>query len=180
VGNPPFIGGRRIRENLGDSYRDALYSLYQGSSGNADYCAFFFLRGFQGLRKNGCFGLIATNTISEGDTRRTGLENIVNNGGQIIFALNDLPWPGSANVIVSVIHVYKGNYYSLRCIDGIPVNTINSLLSSDDAIQNPFSLMKNRNFSYQGSVVVGMGFVLSPEEAKSIIALDEFKPNTNT
>ena len=70
VGNPPFIGGRRIRETLGDDYREALYRLYPGSSGNADYCAFFFLRAFAHLRRGGTLGLIATNTIAQGDTRR--------------------------------------------------------------------------------------------------------------
>ncbi len=58
IGNPPFVGGRRIRETLGDAYREALYRLYPGSSGNADYCAFFFLRAFQHLRHGGALGLL--------------------------------------------------------------------------------------------------------------------------
>ena len=89
VGNPPFIGGRRIRETLGDDYREALYRLYPGSSGNADYCAFFFLRAFAHLRPGGTLGLIATNTIAQGDTRLTGLDKIVAEGGTIYNATNN-------------------------------------------------------------------------------------------
>jgi hypothetical protein len=77
VGNPPFIGGKRIRETLGDCYRQVLYKLYPASSGNADYCTFFFLQGHAKLRKGGTLGLIATNTIAQGDTREAGLEKIV-------------------------------------------------------------------------------------------------------
>src|SRR5690606_13600261 len=70
IGNPPFIGGRRIRESLGDRYRDYLYVQYPGSSGNADLSALFYLRAFQNLTEGGTSGLIATNTIAQGDTRQ--------------------------------------------------------------------------------------------------------------
>ncbi len=54
------------------------------------------------------FGLIATNTIGQGDTRSTGLRWICNHGGTIYAARKRLKWPGEAAVVVSVIHVHKG------------------------------------------------------------------------
>jgi hypothetical protein len=76
VGNPPFIGGRRVREVLGDNYRKYLNQAFEESSGNADLSAFFFLRGYHNLQDRGTLGLIATNTIAQGDTRETGLARL--------------------------------------------------------------------------------------------------------
>lgn len=89
LGNPPFMGGRRVREALGDSYRDVLYALYRDASGNADYCAFFFLKAFDSLNTPGTLGLLATNTIAQGDTRATGLDQIISKQGIIYRAFNN-------------------------------------------------------------------------------------------
>lgn len=56
VGNPPFVGGKRIRETLGDNYRAVLYDLFPGSQGGADLSAFFFLRSFNHLCVQGKLG----------------------------------------------------------------------------------------------------------------------------
>jgi hypothetical protein len=107
VGNPPFIGGRKIRENLGDHYRVFLDENFAGSSGNADYSAFFFLQGFMRLRKKGTIGLIATNTISQGDTRETGLDKIITQNGFIYRANINTPWPGVAAVSVNIVYISR-------------------------------------------------------------------------
>jgi hypothetical protein len=62
VGNPPFLGGKRISSEFGNSYRDWLPTMHKGSHGNADLVAHFFRRAFRLLRNDGRFGLIATNT----------------------------------------------------------------------------------------------------------------------
>jgi hypothetical protein len=67
--------------------------------------AHFFRRAFNLLRQGGAFGLIATNTIGQGDTRSTGLRWICNHGGVIYAATRRKKWPGQAAVIVSVVHV---------------------------------------------------------------------------
>ncbi|MCB9643725.1 MAG: N-6 DNA methylase [Myxococcales bacterium] len=93
VGNPPFLGGRRTTTVLGERYRDWL-ALVPESSSNGDLCSFFFRRAFELIRHNGCFGLIATNTIAQGDTRTTGLRWICVNGGTIYEAQRRFKWPG--------------------------------------------------------------------------------------
>ena len=172
VGNPPFIGGRRIRETLGDDYREALYRLYPGSSGNADYCVFFFLRGFVHLRKDGTLGLIATNTIAQGDTRQTGLDRIVGDGGTIYNATNDQPWPGQAAVVVDIVHITKGKAQPLFVLDNRPAQHISCFLDSRKVIGAPHQLAENKDKSHMGSNVVGIGFAMSPQEAQDLIRRD--------
>ncbi len=62
---------------------DWLKEIHPESHGNADLVAHFYRRSFDLLRKGGTFGLIATNTIAQGDTRSTGLRWISKNGGEI-------------------------------------------------------------------------------------------------
>jgi hypothetical protein len=172
VGNPPFIGGRRVRETLGDRYRELLYALYSGSSGNADYCAFFFLRGFGRLQRGGTLGLIATNTIAQGDTRQTGLEKIVKEDGMIYNATNNQLWPGQAAVSVNVVHIVKGKIAPPFTLDAKSVQHISSSLDSRKVVGDPYSLAVNRAKSFIGYFVNGMGFVLSPKEAQTLIEKD--------
>ena len=75
VGNPPFITGQKITGLLGRPYREFMVAaVANGQRGSADYCAYFFLRARVLLRPRGCLGLLATNTIAQGDTREVGLD----------------------------------------------------------------------------------------------------------
>ena len=81
VGNPPFHGGKKISGALGGKYRDFLVDwLAGGARGNADLVAYFYLRASLLLDPSGGFGLIATNTIAQGDTREVGLDQLVADG----------------------------------------------------------------------------------------------------
>ncbi len=93
IGNPPFAGKNTIaeRRRTGSSMR--LKALHPGAHGNADLVAHFFRRAFGLLRNGGCFGLIATNTIRQGDTRESGLRPILSGDGTIIAARRRLTWP---------------------------------------------------------------------------------------
>jgi hypothetical protein len=87
------------------------------SIGNSDIVAHFFRRAFTLLRKYGASGLIATNTIAQGDTRSTGLRFICENGGTIYNAQKRVKWSGLAAVVVSVVNVFKGNYEGNKTLD---------------------------------------------------------------
>ena len=80
VGNPPFAGKNTISDGNGPLYIPWLQHLHEGAHGNADLVAHFFRRAFGMLREGGAFGLIATNTIGQGDTRATGLAAILRRG----------------------------------------------------------------------------------------------------
>jgi hypothetical protein len=173
IGNPPFIGGRRIRGSLGGTFLDWLTkSLFPGSSANSDICAFFFRRAFGLLQSDGVFGLLATNTIAQGDTRDVGLAPIVREGGTILRAIKSQRWPGTASVVVSQVWVRKGGWNDVVLLDEKPVSSITSSLTvPGEIIGKPHSLIANDGISFQGSIVLGMGFVLSDDEAKRLLSL---------
>jgi N-6 DNA Methylase len=105
--NQPFAGKNTIISGHPEGYVEWLKETYSESHGNSDLVAFFFRRSFDLLRANGTMGLIATNTIAQGDTRSTGLRFICNNGGLIYNATRRYKWPGLAAVVVSLVHIMK-------------------------------------------------------------------------
>ena len=107
VGNPPFAGKNTAINSNPDGYMDWLKEIHPESHGNSDLVAHFFRRAFNIIRQGGTLGLIATNTIAQGDTRASGLRFICNNGGMIYNATRRYKWPGLAAVVVSVIHIWK-------------------------------------------------------------------------
>jgi N-6 DNA Methylase len=107
AGNPPFAGKNTLINANPEGYLPWLQEIHPESHGNADLVAHFFRRGFDLLRTGGTLGLIATNTIAQGDTRSTGLRFICNNGGIIYNATRRYKWPGLAAVVVSVVHIMK-------------------------------------------------------------------------
>ena len=171
VGNPPFMGGRHILAANGMGYRQYLMSHIAFVNGAADFVAYFFLRGFGLLQGNAVMNLIACNTISEGDTRQVGLERVVSNGGEIICAHPNMPWPGDAAVAISPVAIYKGLWTGPRALGEKTVEKISPFLTDQDDC-SPEVLSQNANQSFQGSLVLGMGFTLTQEEADALICKD--------
>ena len=143
VGNPPFLGGKRISTVLGNRFRDWLVALHPEANSNADLVAHFFRRVFELLREGGALGLVSTNTISQGDTRATGLRWICKNGGVIHSARRRLKWPGDAAVVVSVIHIVKRAYKGSITLDGHAVSMITAFLFHSGGNDDPVRLKAN-------------------------------------
>jgi len=168
VGNPPFLGGRRITTVLGYPYNQFLSVLHPPANRNMDLAAHFFRRAFALLRDGGCFGLLATNTIAEGDSRQGGLEWMTANGAVIYGAYTNEPWPGKAAVVTSRVHVHRGEWLGGRQLNGQSVPFVSAFLSSQEE-WSPKPLAANAGISFQGSIVLGMGFVLAPEDAQQML-----------
>jgi hypothetical protein len=164
VGNPPFAGKNTVAAGHREHYPAWLQTLHEGAHGNSDIVAHFFRRAFELLRAGGAFGLIATNTIGQGDTRATGLATILADGGVISNAKRREPWPGEAAVIVSLVHVQKGAV-SQPMLDGRPVRRISAYLVEGDLDVSPKPLAANAGRAFQGSIVLGMGFTFDDEAA---------------
>ncbi len=172
VGNPPFLGGQRITGVAGTVYRNWLVEqIAEGRRGSADLVAYFFLRTYSFLRDGGGFGLLAVNTIAEGDTRQVGLEAMVGAGAVIHAAYPNEPWPGKAAVVTSRVHVHKGEWSGERSLLGRSAPFISAFLS-DREEWSPKRLKANEGLAYQGSIVLGMGFVLSSEVAHRMLEAD--------
>ena len=106
------LGGGKVSVMFGNAYKDWLLD-HEESHGNADLCAHFFRRAHN-LIVDGLYGFVATNTICQGDTRRTGLHWLINAGKDLIFnATRSMPWPGAAHVCVSIVHIAKGGFTAL-------------------------------------------------------------------
>ena len=171
VGNPPFMGGKKISGFLGSNYRDFLVEFVaEGQRGNVDLCAYFFLRANALLRDNGHFGLVATNTIAQNETREVGLEQLVKNGGVIYRAIQSAPWPGTAALEVAHVWMRKGTWSGSHALAGRQVTAITSFLTRpSNILGKPFQLAANSGHGFQGSNLRGIGFVLTVDEAEELI-----------
>ena len=171
VGNPPFMGGQKITGNLGTEYRDYLVEyLARGKRGSADICVYFFLRAEGLLREGGQCGLLATNTIAQGDTREVGLDQLTTNGCVVLRAIPSRVWPGGATVFYAAVWFHRGQWRGQYSLDDLPVVGITSFLTEPGAVVGPpHRLAANAGKSFQGSIVLGMGFVLEPDEARGLI-----------
>ena len=168
VGNPPFGGHVTVVDANVSGYTDWLRLVHPGSAGKCDVVAHFFRRAFALIRAEGTFGFIATNTIAQGDTRSTGLRWICKNGGQIYRARRRVKWPGLAAVVVSVLHVHKGDFHGVKVLDADPVDTITAFLFHRGRHDDPERLETNTEKSFQGSIVLGMGFSFDDTDTKGI------------
>jgi hypothetical protein len=168
VGNPPFAGKNTMAAANRAQYPVWLQALHEESHGNADLVAHFYRRAFDLLRQRGAFGLIATNTISQGDTRSTGLRWIRHHHGTMFAARKRVKWPGQAAVVVSVVHVHKGELAGPFELDGRQVDRITAFLFHTGGDDDPARLAENANRSFQGSIVLGMGFTFDDTDKKGI------------
>ena len=173
IGNPPFLGGKKISTYLGKETADYL-SLYKNSGkGACDLVAYFLLRCAFDLLRNTSFssiGLITTNTISQGDTRELGLLRVLRSGFEIYNATPSLMWPGKANVIVSILHIKRKAWHGYRTLGGSECALISSYLDSVACNETPASIEKNSGLCGTGVYVYGKGFVLSDDEANNFLS----------
>lgn len=173
VGNPPFIGGTIIGGQLGLAHHDYLIERYQPATGLADIVAFFLRRCFDLLRRGGTFGLIATNTVAQGDTRSTGLVPIVQNDGFIYQAQRRYKWPGEAAVVTSLVHVIKARPPSQAQLDGKPARRISSFLLNGDVDTMPVTLSTNKGMCYLGTKIWGAGFVFEDNPSNGSSSIED-------
>jgi len=167
IGNPPFAGKNTLIKSNRDAYSAWLKVLHEDTHGNADLIAQFFRRAFTLTRSSGTFGLIATNTIAQGDTRGTGLRWICKHGGTIYEARKRVKWPGSAAVIVSILHVRKGEALKKPRLDGRDVERITAFLFHAGGHDDALPLRENAAKSFQGSIVLGMGFTFDDDKEEA-------------
>jgi len=171
LGNPPFLGGQKLSGSFGDAYLE--YIKYQFKPiGAVDLVTYFFRRIYTIINKHGFLSLISTNTIAQGKSREEGLDIIVRQGGTINHAVKSMKWPGIAAVEIALVTITKQIWKGSYVLSGNEVKTITPYLDDAETLGNPFSLIQNENKSFQGSIVLGNGFVLEPPEAEALINKD--------
>jgi hypothetical protein len=174
VGNPPFMGGLKLFTQFGRPFRTYLIGQLAngvtGVRGTGDLCAYFLLRARALLRDQGSAGFLTTNTISQGDTREVGLDQIIVSGCSIYRAVRSQKWPGDASLEIARIHFYLGKWNGQANLDGENVPQLSALLTeSQQSLGNPHALQANSARAFQGSNICGLGFCLTPQEAERLI-----------
>jgi type II restriction/modification system DNA methylase subunit YeeA len=111
VGNPPFLGGKKLRTELGDAYVDKMFSLWREHiRPEADLCCYWFEKARRQIELGKCrrAGLLATQGIRGGANRHT--LNRIKSTGDVFFAVSDREWViDGANVHISIIGFDDGS-----------------------------------------------------------------------
>lgn len=123
VGNPPFIGNKRMRDALGDGYTEALRKAWPEVPESADFVMYWWERAAKMVKASITkqFGLITTNSITQTFNRKV-LEAHLNEGLHLVFAVPDHPWventDGAAvRIAMTVAAPGEGNGRLLNVID---------------------------------------------------------------
>jgi type II restriction/modification system DNA methylase subunit YeeA len=176
VGNPPFLGGKKMRSELGNDYVEDLFTLYDGRvPREADLVTYWFekARAYIEQKKVNRVGLLATQGIRGGANRKV-LDRLKATGN-IFWAQSDRDWVlDGAAVHVSMIGFDDGSQ-RIRELDGTLVDTINANLTSSTDLTKALRLKENLGIAFMGDTKGGP-FDLSPDTAESML-LAPINPN---
>jgi type II restriction/modification system DNA methylase subunit YeeA len=150
IGNPPFLGGKQLRTELGDEYVNSLYSVYEGRiAPQSDLVTYWFEKARARVEAKVAkrVGLLATQGIRGGINRQV-LERI-KSSGDIFMAWGDKEWSlDGAAVHVSLIG-FDGGYQTERLLDGHSVKSINADLTDKADTTTAFRLKENANLCFR-------------------------------
>jgi type II restriction/modification system DNA methylase subunit YeeA len=169
VGNPPFLGDKMMRRELGDDYVDKLRALYAGRiPGQSDLCCYWFEQARAQIAAGHCkrAGLLATQGIRGGANREV-LKRI-KESGDIFWAVSDRDWVlEGANVHVSLIG-FDGRVETGKMLDGRPVAVINANLTAETDSASSHRLASNTAISFVGASMHGP-FSITEEVATEML-----------
>jgi hypothetical protein len=178
VGNPPFLGDKKMRAELGDSYTETLRKTYEGRvPGGADLVCYWFEKARLQIA-NGqltAAGLVSTNSIRGGSNRK--VLDAIEVSMCIFEAWSDEGWVNEgAAVRVSLIAF--GSEQAERLLDGVAVARIHSDLTAGSStaadVTHAERLPTNAGVSFQGPVLIGQ-FDVEPELGREWLR----QPNPN-
>jgi hypothetical protein len=181
VGNPPFIGNKRMRTALGDGYVEALRRSWPDVPETVDFVMYWWQHAAELTRagKPSRFGFITTNSITQSFNRKV-VQSALASGVSLVFAIPDHPWVDSedgAAVRVAMTAAEAG------ATDGVLLVLDEESDDDTDAARVRFStkpglihadlkiganvaaagpLIANSNLSFMGVTLVGQGFVVEP------------------
>lgn len=187
VGNPPFIGGKGLRRELGDGYVDALAAIRGGRFLSADLVMAWWDRAAEILARPDTllrrFGFITTNSITQTFSRRVIAHHLAKRPPiRIVFAIADHPWArgaGCADVRIAMSVVERGEpdgqgRWRVKDTDAKTFEErhgdIGPDLMLDSRLTRIRQLKANAVLAYRGVQLMGAGFQVTPEEAKRLLS----------
>lgn len=169
VGNPPYLGDKRMKEELGDAYVNDLRELYKGRvAGGADLVSYWFEKARAEIEdgKAKRVGLLATNGIRYGANRRV-LQRIKATG-DLFMAWRDRAWTlDGAAVRVSIAGFDDGSEPA-RTLDGEPVEQINADLTALVDVTSAVPLPENEGICFLGVMKSGP-FDIDEQQARAML-----------
>lgn len=169
VGNPPFLGGKRLRTELGNDYVETMFGVFDGRvRRESDLCCYWFEKARAQIvgGKLKRVGLLATQAIRRGASRDV-LERIRSQGA-IFFAESDRPWTLDGAAVRIAMVGFDGGSEQLRHLDGRPVEGINADLTHQVDVTAAPRLEENAGISFMGDTKVGP-FEVSAETARGML-----------
>jgi hypothetical protein len=189
VGNPPFIGNKRMRDALGDGYVAALRAAWPEVPESADFVMYWWQKAAETVRTGSAerLGLITTNSLTMIFNRRV-IESHQNAVPplSVVFAIPDHPWVDGANGAAVRISMSVG---VSGAVEGRLLTVVNETEASDGEITVQLAarqglihpdlkiganvagakrLQANDRLSNRGVIPHGAGFIVTPDEAKSL------------
>jgi type II restriction/modification system DNA methylase subunit YeeA len=171
IGNPPFLGGKKIKSELGQEYANKLHKRFPGVKGQPDFCTFWFRKAADEIDGDSRVGLVGTNSIAQNTSRAASLDYVVERGGHIHSAVSTQLWSGDANVHVSIVNWSKQEF-SNPTLDGQPVDFISTSLKNETSVSSAIQLESNKGISFQACELSGKGFIVSEQQAQEWIKQD--------
>lgn len=176
IGNPPFLGGKKISGALGDDYLAWLRRWDANDvKGSADLASWFVLRAEKLLGKRGQLGLVTINTVIETVTMTVGLDQVAKKL-HLRRARSSHPWP-TASANIQVVEFWASRIRpagsAIRLVDGDEVPSIGPDLQVLTTVPGaPLPLRQNDDLAFQGSNLVGLGFILTAEQRVELVEKD--------
>jgi hypothetical protein len=189
VGNPPFIGGKDVRDRLGDGYFEALFATTDVPE-SADFVMHWWDKAALAVRKAGArrFGFVTTNSITQVFSRRVIAKHLDAKGGVgIRFAIPNHPWvdekDGAAvRIAMTVVEPQgkSGREFGMvqTVVDesaapqtitfGINIGLISSDLRIGADVTSAIALKANEGLCSPGVKLHGDGFIVTPDQAEQL------------
>ena len=167
LGNPPYLGGQALSGTFGHAFCECMKWCY-APTGLSELVVYFLRRIYGLLRDGGFTAIITTNSIVDGDVRKDGLDRVVAAGAQINMAVRGMKWPGTANLVVSLLALHKGEWNGLRVLDNQPATIINTFFEESDELGKPLECREGNEVMFMGTIYLGDGFVLNENQSAEL------------
>uniref|UniRef100_UPI00345A4165 class I SAM-dependent DNA methyltransferase n=1 Tax=Asticcacaulis sp. TaxID=1872648 RepID=UPI00345A4165 len=192
VGNPPFIGNKRMRLALGDGYVETLRKIYNDTPGSIDFVMYWWFKAAQHLsnRRIFRFGFITTNSITQGFNRKVIEIFQSDHRLSILFAVPDHPWVESsdgaavrvamtvagfgrrAGRLCQVTHEAPGSEGEISVTVSVSEKFISSNLSPANDNWTCVALQANTGIAFTGMYPLGSGFIVDREKIHAATGSD--------
>jgi hypothetical protein len=187
VGNPPFIGNKRMKRTLGEGYVESLRTIYPNVPEAADYVMYWWHRAAAMVEDGGTrrFGLITTNSITQSFNRRVVERNLDVGQLGLAFAIPDHPWtdsetgaavriamtvgetPAHEGRVAVVLNETACDDGSVEVVLGQHSGAIHADLRAGTDVLAAKPLQANSGIAFTGMYPLGQGFVLLPDDVEA-------------